>query len=235
MIEWCFSHSQSISIKAITRSYLCWKLICCFDIFTGEIQRIRTQTIERRRTYIYHHRLLRVSQKYTILTLCWNVECESIRSISARKSFVFFNKIICLLLSSLSLQYWTVTFLGNASRVYSVFTLAELLTKNKHAITAANELTLVSEPLLALCKDRTLERYWTEFQKHWKSGSFEAKPARREYEYAQFLRHTNIPQRRKISAKEKEILCHSPIYTKTKINLESGMHDKSTWYDSQMY
>lgn len=44
------------------------------------------------------------------------------------------------------------------------FQRKRLLSDLKHTIAAAVQLSKVSAPLLIVCKDRTLERYWTEFQ-----------------------------------------------------------------------
>lgn len=44
------------------------------------------------------------------------------------------------------------------------FARSRLLSDVRHSLEAALNLTKVSKPLLIACKDRTLERYWTEFQ-----------------------------------------------------------------------
>lgn len=44
------------------------------------------------------------------------------------------------------------------------FSRARLLSDLKHTIGAAKALTAGCKPILVVCKDRTLERYWTEFQ-----------------------------------------------------------------------
>lgn len=46
------------------------------------------------------------------------------------------------------------------------FARTRLLSDLKHAIAAAKALTRQSKPVLIVCKDRTLERYWAEFQKN---------------------------------------------------------------------
>lgn len=67
-------------------------------------------------------------------------------------------------LLQLSMRFFPDTMANEAKLKKLHFARKSLLSNLRHAIAAAKALSRVSKPILVVCKDKTLERFWTEFQ-----------------------------------------------------------------------